>query len=280
VTGDDGSTHRRSGRAAEFFERKYAGSLAAQLSDQLRAIDFINRALIFAATLLLCLFPFMIVTSALAGRSVVRGLARHVGLNTQASAAVGRLFASSTATSHAVSGTASAFVVVFGAIAAVTALQELYERMFGLDRRGFKDVPRRLAWLAAFVGLSGLAGWASPHLHHVGGPTLLGLAGLALFIGFFWFTMWFLLGGRKSWRDVLPAACATAVFWLGLHVVFSLFFSAMVVAQDKEYGPIGTVFALMTYLIAVSVVLILGAAVGVAWRDRGLRLARLLKRPR
>jgi membrane protein len=231
--------------------------------------------------LLLCLFPFMIVASALVGRSVVRTLARHVGLNTQASTAVGRLFASSAATSHAVSGTASAIVVVFGAIAAVTALQELYERMFGLDRRGFKDIPRRLAWLSAFLGVSGLAGWASPHLHRVGGPILLGLTGLVFFVGFFWFTMWLLLAGRKPWRELLPTACATAVFWLGLHVVFSLFFSAMVIAQDKEYGPIGTVFALMTYLIAVSVVVILGAAVGVAWRDRGLHLApKFLRRPR
>ena len=236
--------------------------------------------MIFAATLLLCLFPFMIVVSALAGKSVVRQLARHLGLNTPASAAVGRLFASSAATSHAVSGTASAVLFVIGGIAAATALQELYERTFGLGRRGFRDMPRQLAWLGAFLGCSVLAGWATPHLLRDGGPILVGLIGLVFFTGFFWFTIWLLLAGRKSWRELFPAACASGVLWLGLHVVFSLFFSSLVVAQDKEYGPIGTVFALMTYLIGIGVVVILGAAVGIVWHDRGPHLAPALPKRR
>ena len=44
-------------------------------------MDFINRGMLFAATLLLCLFPFLIIANALAGRSAVTGLARHLGLN-------------------------------------------------------------------------------------------------------------------------------------------------------------------------------------------------------
>jgi membrane protein len=280
VTGGDGPTHRRSRRAAEFAKGKYAGSLAEQLWAQLRAVDFIDRAVVFAATLLLSLLPFIIVASALAGKSVVRQLARHLGLNTPAAAAVCRLFASSAATSHAVSGTASAVLFVVGGIAAAAALQELYERMFGVDRRGFKDMHRQLTWLGALLGCSVLAGWANPHLLRVGGPILLGLIGFVFFIGFFWFSIWLLLAGRKSWRELFPAACASAVFWLGLHVVFSLFFSSLVVAQDKEYGPIGTVFALMTYLIGVGVVVILGAAVGIVWHDRAPHLPRALRKRR
>ena len=77
-------------------------------------MDFINRGMLFAATLLLCLFPFMIVANALAGRSAASSLARHLGLNKQAAADVGGLFTSSAATSSAVTGTAWVFFILAG----------------------------------------------------------------------------------------------------------------------------------------------------------------------
>ena len=61
-------------------------------------MDVINQGMLFAATLLLCLFPFLIVVSALAGRPAAQSLARYTGLNSQAAADIGHLFASPTAT--------------------------------------------------------------------------------------------------------------------------------------------------------------------------------------
>ena len=106
---------------------KYAGSSAEHLWRRLDSMDFINRGMLFAATLLLCLFPFLIIANALAGRSAATGLARHLGLNKQAAADVGGLFTSSAATSSAVTGTAWVFFIL-GGIAAATAIQGLYER--------------------------------------------------------------------------------------------------------------------------------------------------------
>ena len=242
-------------------------------------MDFINRGLLFAATLLLCFFPFLIIANALAGRSAVSGLARHLGLNKQAAADVGQLFTSSTATSNAVTGTAWLFFVL-GGIAAATAVQQLYERAFDLDTRGMKDLLRRLIWLVALVGCSILAGWAGPGLRDAGGPVLLGVLGLAALTAFWWFTMWFLLAGRVSWRDLFPAAVATGVCWLGMAVVFSIIFSSTVISDDKKYGPIGVVFALMSWLIAIGVVIILGAVAGVVWREQGLSFSAALKKLR
>jgi membrane protein len=89
--------------------------------------------------------------------------------------------------------------------------------------------------------------------------------------------MWLLLAGRISWRTLFPAACATGVFWLGMEVAFSFFFSGMVISESREYGPIGVVFALMAYLIAIGVVVILGAVVGLVWQERGLSFAAVKK---
>ena len=103
-----------------------------------------------------------------------------------------------------------------------------------------------------------LVGWAGPWLRSAGGPVLLGVLGLVVLTGFWWFTSWFLLGSRISWPDVFPAAVATAVFWLGMEEVFSVIFSGMV-TSDNQVRAIGVVFALMSWLIAIGVVIILGA---------------------
>ena len=248
---------------------KYAESPAEHLWRRLDAMDFINRGMLFAATLLLCLFPFLIIANALAGRSAATGLARHLGLNQQAAADVGALFTSSAATSSAITGTAWVFFIL-GGIAAATAIQGLYEAAFELEGQGARDMPRRLIWLAVLVGGSVLAGWAGPALRGAGGPVLLAVTGLAALTGFWWFTIWFLLAGRISWRDLLPAAAATAVFWLGMEAVFSVIFSGMVTSDDTKYGPIGVVFALMSWLIAIGVVIILGAVAGIVWQERNL----------
>ena len=180
----------------------------------------------------------------------------------------------SAATASAVVGTASMVFFVFGGIAAATALQEIYERAFDLPHRGMKDILRRLAWLAVLIGASLLTGWAGPGLRHAGGPALLAAAGLVWATGFWWLTMRMLLAGRISWRKLFPAACATGVLYVAMEVVFSLVFSAMVISDDNKYGPIGIIFALLSYLIAIGVVVILGAVVGLVWQERSSRPGR------
>ena len=90
------------------------------------------------------------------------------------------------------------------------------------------------------------------------------------------------LGGtlRVSWRGLFPCALATGVFWLGMEVVFRFFFSGMVISEDQEYGPIGIVFAIMSFLIAIGVVVVLGAVVGLVWQERGLSVTAALRQLR
>ena len=101
-----------------------------------------------------------------------------------------------------------------------------------------------------------------------------------MFTGVWWFTIWFLLAGRISWREVFPAAVATAVFWVGMEAVFSVIFSSTVISDDKKYGPIELILALMSWLIAIGVVIILGAVAGIVWQERNLSFRAALKKLR
>jgi len=193
---------RRVRRAAEWGQKKYAGSWAEYLWHRLDAADFMNQAMLLAGTLLLCAVPFFLVATAVSGRSAVSALTARLGLNQQAAADIGHLFTSASATSNTVTGLSWVFFILAG-IAAATAIQRLYQRVFSQDPRGPRDTLR-------------------------------------------------------------------AVIWLGMYAVFSVIFSGMVISYDRKYGPIGIVFGLMSFFIAIGVVITLGAAVGLMWHDRGL----------
>jgi uncharacterized BrkB/YihY/UPF0761 family membrane protein len=96
---------------------------------------------------------------------------------------------------------------------------------------------------------------------------------------FFWWKMHFLLGGRVRWRVLFRPALVTAVPWLGLAVFSSLFFSNSVISDSREYGTIGVVFTLLSWLVLIGTVVVLGAAGGTVWQERAVREAqRDLKR--
>lgn len=242
-------------------------SSAGQLWGRLQAVDFMTRGMLLAAVLLLCFVPFMIVVQSLAGRSVATTVIQRFGLDPRAADAVSHVFTSPAATSSTLTGLSYVFFVL-GGIAAASAIQELYEQTFGLQGRGLRDIPRRVAWLGCVLVAGALAGWAEPRLESVGGPVLLAVIGLLGFIGFWWLTMWLLLGGRIGWHKLFPSALATGICWLGMMIFFRLSMSNTMTSNYAKYGAIGVVLALMSVLIATGVVIILGALVGVMWRER------------
>ena len=259
---------RRVRHGIEAAEERYSGSAAEDLWHRLDALDFMNQAMILTGTLLLCAFPFLLATAGLAGVSAEKTLARRLGLDQQAAADFSRLFASSGATSAPVTVISFAFLVLFG-LAGISVVQELYLRAFGLDPRGVRDLPRKLISLGLTVGWLFLTGLVGPSVR-AGGPVLYGIIILVAFTGFWWFTMRFLLAGRIPWRRLFPSAVATGLCWLGMVAVFSATFSGMVISSYDRYGPIGVVFDIMSYLLAIGVVIILGAVAGLVWHERGL----------
>ena len=275
---DQPDTRRRVSRAAEWGQKKYAGSWAEYLWHRLDAADFMNQAMLLAATLLLCAVPFFLIATALTGRSAVRALTVRLGLSQQAAADVGHLFTSSAATSNAVTGLSWAFFILAG-IAAASQFQLLYQRVFGQDPRGLRDKLRAVIWLALVAGWFAFATLVGPGFR-ASAPVLWWIVNIPAFIGFWWFNMWFLLAGRVSWRRLYPRAVATGAFWLGMYAVFSVIFSGMVISYDRKYGPIGIVFGFMSFFIAIGVVITLGAAVGLMWQDRGLSFGAAVRKLR
>jgi membrane protein len=272
VSGDPGRKDQPARRRVLL--RAWAGALGrvrywqhSHLVRQLQAADVINQGLLVAAVMLLCFVPFLLVIESLSGRSDASGFISRFGLTGEAAQAVRHALTAPTPPSAAVSGLSWVFFFLFG-IAAAGAVQELYERIFDIEGHRLRDAPRRIAWFAVAVGLTFAGLWTQPWLDAVGGLGLVAIAALFVATAFWWFSMWFLLAGRLSWRDLFPSAVATGICWMGMVIVVRLTLSATLASNYQKYGPAGVVFAIMTLLIAIGVVIILGAILGVAWRER------------
>jgi membrane protein len=248
--------------AKRWFDDSLAGRIWARLSE----LDFINQALLLAGVMTLWLIPALIVLDRVRGRSSVDTVSQRMGLNAEASSHVSGLF-NSGAPSSAVTAGAIA-VVVFGLLGAAGAVERLYELAFRLEGRGARDLWRRLVWPAALIAsvsaMRALTGELKPLPAAL---LLIAVVSFALLVPFFWWSMHFLLAGRKRWGELLSSAVVTALCWIGFGVVARFYWSSMVISNDQQYGKIGVVFAMMTWLLAAGVVLILGPVVGTAWSE-------------
>ena len=218
-------------------KKKYAGSSAEHLWRRLDSMDFMNRGMLFAATLLLCFFPFVIVANALAGHprpipwpaiSGSTSKPRPMWLNCSP------LRRPPPAPSPGRPGSGS-YWAEWRRPPPYNSCTSGPSTSRAADER--HTPPAHLAGGAGrLFGLGGLGGAVIAQGRR---PALLGVIGLTISTAFWWFTQWFLLGGRIPWRELFPSAIATAVCWVGMAVVFAIIFSGTVISDDKKYGAMG-----------------------------------------
>jgi len=238
---------------------------------RLNTVDFMNSSLQFAALAVLCLFPFLIIFSAKSGGDARHALIARLGLDQQAARDVDQLMSSGrpAVTTLSIIGAA---VVVFGAIGVASTLQLWYQRVYDQPpaRRLTRQLASRLLWLAGLLGYLTIQDYTFIHLKHAGGARLpIYAATFVLAVPFYWWTPHVLLLGRVAWRRLFPAAVATAVCVTGLGVFSALVFSGQIVSSDADYGSIGVMMVLLSYLIGLGVCIHLGAVAGRMWNERG-----------
>ena len=66
-------------------------------------------------------------------------------------------------------------------------------------------------------------------------------------------TLHVLLLGRLGWGELFAGGIATAVCVTGLSVFSSLLFSGPIVSSDNDYGPIGVLMFLLSWLVGIGV---------------------------
>jgi membrane protein len=144
----------------------------------------------------------------------------------------------------------------------------IYERVFGLHHRGWKDVLRFATWVAVLFGVLVADSVISKPVHAAAGPVGQGLVSFAGVAACFLWTMHFLLAGRVRWRRLVRPAILTALLWMGLELFSAVYFSPAIISDSRLYGTIGIVFSLIIWFIAIGVVIVVGAVAGTTWDQR------------
>ncbi|QTD96643.1 YihY/virulence factor BrkB family protein [Streptomyces cyanogenus] len=252
--------HTQRGRSPQRWRaahRRFEESGPGRLWGRLSAVDLFAHSFQLAALALLCFFPFLIIITAAAGRDAAVVVTEWLGLNQQAARAVASLFKPATG-SYALTATSALFLLL-GALAVAGTLQTWYRMLFDVRGGGWRTNAAQLAWLA---GLLGYAAVQSAFGRAFGGTPLPGLMGFLWSLVFWWASMYVLLVGAVPWRVLFPPALVTSLCWTGLGVFSAHWFSATIVANQQKYGPIGVVMVILSWLVAVGVVIHLGAVVG------------------
>jgi membrane protein len=254
---------------AEMVKESGPGRLWARLN----AVDFMTSSLQFAALAVLCLLPFLIVVAAETGRDVRSGLITRLGLDHAAAVRVDALMSRGT---HAVAALTilGALFVLFGAIGIASTLQLWYQNVYAQQprRQWLHQLVDRFIWLGGVLIYLGTQEFIAIQLAHTGARIPAYAASFGLAIIFYWWTIHTLLLGKVSWRDVFPAALATALCVTGLNVFSALFFSGQIVSSATDYGPIGVVMVILSYFIGFGVCIHLGAIIGRMWNERGMQI--------
>jgi membrane protein len=243
---------------------RYEKSWTGEIGRQLKALDFVNWITIFGAALLWSALPLIILLSSLADTKIDDDLSRHIGLNNQGTHIVETLFRGTPA--HSVDAILTGFLfTIGGVVAVVSSLQLIYERIFGQEPRGWRNLPRGVVWLVALLALLVFDGITNRPEHDVG-PAVLDLVGLVTTTLFLWWTLHFLLAGRVSWRRLIRPAITSGLLWFGFGLFSSVYFSPVLISDSHTYGTIGVVFSLLTWFFLIGAVIVLGAILGAVWQ--------------
>jgi membrane protein len=231
------------------------------------AVQGIDRAMAIGAYAYSALIPLLIVYSSVlprqGNRSFADVLVDRLELSDGAADAVRQAFAPSGAVESSVTALGVVLLVV-SALSFTRGLQRLYEGAFGLPTRGMRNTKWGLVWIAVVCALT----FARPLV-------LGGLSGgvetvvsVALSVALWLVTPYLLLGRRIHWLRLAPAAVLSTIGMAGVGIWSVIWMPHTVSASAEQYGIIGIGFALLTWLVAISIVLVVAATGGAMITDR------------
>jgi membrane protein len=226
------------------------------------AIEGTLQATVLAAQAFTSLIPFMVVASAFApGTSdLADAIVERFGLEGNSAKSVHQLFASAGETQSAVTWI-SIVILLLSALSFTRALQRLFQRAYERKAEKVRDVRRGLAWILAFAAWLTITSPVRGSLEHVGGVVF--AVSLATATGFFlWLATPVLLLGDRDWRSLAPGAAVSGLLGALLGVASSIYVPIAMDWSADRYGLIGIAFALQSWLLAASFVVVIGAVVG------------------
>ncbi|WP_306335165.1 YhjD/YihY/BrkB family envelope integrity protein [Streptomyces sp. KL118A] len=241
-----------------------ARPLPTRVVRQLAAVNILDLATRLAAQAFLAALPMLIAVASFCPpgwrHELRRSLRSLFGSGADRAAMLDQVYAGGQQAMHSW-GAVSVLVALLSATAFSRALQRLCERCWHLPPSGVRILLWRWAlWLC--VWLTALFFQGLLHDGFGAGPVLgipLQAVGAVLM---WWWTQHLLLAGRVPWRPLLPGALLAGAGAVGFSQVAALWLPVALQRSVERYGPLGSVFTLLSWLILFFTIVALGIALG------------------
>jgi membrane protein len=252
-------------------------AFALRVVNRFQKIAGFDRAVALASSGLTAMIPLALVVGAVAQRVGGKDLADRIidryDLSGGGAEAVKDIFSPAGGTSTSI-GLLGVLLLLVAVLSFTRAMQRLFEQAWELKPLSVRNTLNGLKWIGALLLFVVGSGW----VHGLIGdgqldlvPTLL-LAPVTMV--FYVWSGWVLSAQRIAWRDLIPfgavSAVALTIYGIGAAVYVPHLFSS----YATRYGVIGAVFAMISTLFCVMVVVVAAAALGREVHDELGRIRR------
>ncbi|MFJ5613423.1 YhjD/YihY/BrkB family envelope integrity protein [Streptomyces sp. NPDC093221] len=237
-------------------ERRFP--VITELTARLLSVNLLDAGTRLAAQLFLTAVPLLFVVAAFAPKTVRDQLvstARNVfGLTGASDEQLRQVYSANGGDLRQTIGVIGVLMALLSATACSRAMARVCERAWGLPRASVRvAVWRWVVWIAAWMVALVLQG-----------PLRDGF-GVGLWVGLpltfladvlvWWWTQRLLLSKRVAWLPLLPGAILTALAMTALSVTARLYMPTALNRSLANYGSLGSVFTMLSWLIAICAVL-------------------------
>jgi membrane protein len=244
-------------------------------------IEFVDRSVALAAKAFVSFFPLVIMVAAFvpAGirRSIISALAARLGLRGDAFALVQSSFASSDDIRRATGAIGLLFTILF-ATSFTTALRRVYMRAWRRPpHTGVDNYWRGLIWLVAILASLALLGALRGAAGDGSGVLVWAVVALAVYVGLWWFTAWWLLLGDVRMRVLAPTGVITGLAMAAYGLSASVWMPELVAKNETQFGFFGVALALVTWFSGAAICILVGACAGPALAEDPGRLGGFIR---
>ena len=249
--------------------------------ERMLEIEFVDRSVALAAKAFVSFFPLVIVVAAFVPArvrmSIITALAARLGLRGEAFSLVQSSFASSDDIRRA-TGLLGLVLTIFFATSFTTALRRVYMRAWRRPpHSGVDNYWRGVIWLFAILVSLALLGGMRSAAGDGAGVVVWAVAALAIYVGLWWFTAWWLLLGDVRMRVLAPTGVITGIAMAGYGLSASVWMPEVVASNQEQFGFFGIALALVTWFSGAAICILVGACAGPVFAEDTGRLGRFIR---
>lgn len=255
---DDGSVAQHQGTGSRPRPSRFVLDLAFRSWQRFREIDGIDRAMGLASRAFVSILPLLLVLNSVLPfdrRSLKDTLGGKIGLSPSATRAIEQLVAPRGEVRNQLT-IFGCILLLVSALSFMRMLQQLYERIWLLPPlRGVRGAPWGLGGVTSLILYFILVAVTGALVRHLPVSSLWSaLINLAVGTALWLCIPYVVLARRITVRRLLPGAMLTAFGMTALNAGMTIYLPLSITSHVQRYGPIGVVFAVLYWFVAVAFV--------------------------